>query len=122
MDFVESKSKDFFIVKKKSHRSRTKTVVFKFSKNVFMFFRNILSIQFTTKNRPFDFLQRFFVVNCFQNCILAYNSQHESFTENIIEVVNCFQNCILAYNSQHFVWYIICTTSCELLSKLYFSL
>ena len=37
-------------------------------------------------------------------------------------VVNCFQNCILAYNSQlqGLKYYQI--YSCELLSKLYFSL
>ena len=37
-------------------------------------------------------------------------------------VVNCFQNCILAYNSQLTInagWQWM---SCELLSKLYFSL
>ena len=37
-------------------------------------------------------------------------------------VVNCFQNCILAYNSQQFKILQFLGISCELLSKLYFSL
>ncbi len=65
-------------------------------------------------------LQR--VVNCFQNCILAYNSQPTSEEVTQPLVVNCFQNCILAYNSQPRVMQVAVTNSCELLSKLYFSL
>ena len=37
-------------------------------------------------------------------------------------VVNCFQNCILAYNSQRENTSLQRPFSCELLSKLYFSL
>ena len=62
------------------------------------------------------------VVNCFQNCILAYNSQLDAVTGSEIDVVNCFQNCILAYNSQPNTILRGAVTSCELLSKLYFSL
>ncbi len=39
-----------------------------------------------------------------------------------IGVVNCFQNCILAYNSQLDIEEQTWTEGCELLSKLYFSL
>ena len=39
-----------------------------------------------------------------------------------VPVVNCFQNCILAYNSQQNEDKIVQGISCELLSKLYFSL
>ncbi len=46
--------------------------------------------------------RRMTVVNCFQNCILAYNSQLVLFVAIALPVVNCFQNCILAYNSQPF--------------------
>ena len=62
------------------------------------------------------------VVNCFQNCILAYNSQQviEKFKDDL--VVNCFQNCILAYNSQQESFVNKEVLGCELLSKLYFSL
>ena len=62
------------------------------------------------------------VVNCFQNCILAYNFQPMEFGNTSVQVVNCFQNCILAYNFQLHP-YIRCKLKCcELLSKLYFSL
>ncbi len=37
-------------------------------------------------------------------------------------VVNCFQNCILAYNYQHNDNAKLVENGCELLSKLYFSL
>ena len=62
------------------------------------------------------------VVNCFQNCILAYNSQQANHCERRDMVVNCFQNCILAYNSQRTKVLGRADRSCELLSKLYFSL
>ena len=62
------------------------------------------------------------VVNCFQNCILAYNSQLTLLCDFISSVVNCFQNCILAYNSQLDKICFIVPCGCELLSKLYFSL
>ncbi len=62
------------------------------------------------------------VVNCFQNCILAYNSQRTDFGILQGAVVNCFQNCILAYNSQQEWIKQGQRVSCELLSKLYFSL
>ena len=62
------------------------------------------------------------VVNCFQNCILAYNSQLSGQLIVQVLVVNCFQNCILAYNSQRFGMLATDAFGCELLSKLYFSL
>ena len=62
------------------------------------------------------------VVNCFQNCILAYNSQRNSDLTDAEIVVNCFQNCILAYNSQQDIILQPGEMGCELLSKLYFSL
>ncbi len=62
------------------------------------------------------------VVNCFQNCILAYNSQQTNENEEHKQVVNCFQNCILAYNSQPNANRHGRKACCELLSKLYFSL
>ena len=37
-------------------------------------------------------------------------------------VVNCFQNCIFTYDSQHFFTLRFLLTSCELLSELYFYL
>ena len=62
------------------------------------------------------------VVNCFQNCILAYNSQQQVLFPPNGFVVNCFQNCILAYNSQLINLKTAMKFGCELLSKLYFSL
>ncbi len=41
---------------------------------------------------------------------------------NIQHVVNCFQNCILAYNYQQLKETALAPCRCELLSKLYFSL
>ena len=46
----------------------------------------------------------------------------DKFLLDSIAVVNCFQNCILAYNSQQNERKNDAKPSCELLSKLYFSL
>ncbi len=56
--------------------------------------------------------------------VFMFNSEDFTIWEFVfIElVVNCFQNCILAYNSQLVVIIFRKLTSCELLSKLYFSL
>ncbi len=44
------------------------------------------------------------------------------FITGVIIVVNCFQNCILAYNYQQIMNIQEQIDGCELLSKLYFSL
>ena len=46
----------------------------------------------------------------------------KNFQTRYAAVVNCFQNCILAYNSQQEVGLQCEGAGCELLSKLYFSL
>ena len=62
------------------------------------------------------------VVNCFQNCIFTYDSQHVDWVNQRLLVVNCFQNCIFTYDSQHISIAIRTMTCCELLSELYFYL
>ena len=88
------------------------------------------------------------VVNCFQNCIFTYDSQHECIVFNLVAccellselyfylwfptlvffclywstVVNCFQNCIFTYDSQPSALVSPEVSCCELLSELYFYL
>ena len=62
------------------------------------------------------------VVNCFQNCIFTYDSQHHLKLHHVLKVVNCFQNCIFTYDSQQESDPFFYGVSCELLSELYFYL
>ena len=62
------------------------------------------------------------VVNCFQNCIFTYDSQHLYSNKQAFLVVNCFQNCIFTYDSQRLAMDGKYDMSCELLSELYFYL
>jgi hypothetical protein len=84
--------------------------------------QNVFKMLLNCKNTHILDSAIYVVVNCFQNCILAYNSQQKQQLSETMQVVNCFQNCILAYNSQPQKKYTYPCISCELLSELYFSL
>ena len=45
-------------------------------------------------------MRLYWVVNCFQNCILVDYSQAAGLSKEVHAVVNCFQNCILVDYSQ----------------------
>ena len=76
-------------------------------------------LEVPSSNVPFEGIYDLFAIRVILKGIPPNEKDKE---KEFSDVVNCFQNCILAYNSQHLRDFVSVPECCELLSKLYFSL